>query len=362
MSEIRDFVLRNAFKVLFVVVVVGLFFYILAPFAISIVIGGILAMALGPVVSYVQARGLKRGSALALTIFLLAVLVLGPVVGFFVRGSRVITNYTKHADFEQMTLKAKQSAHGFMDRLSGLHGLDSETGLEKIDAMIGSIVGFITGVFGAFVAQLPEMFMLSFITLFAAYFFLREEDTIRSYFDKYSYFTPESSERFVRLLKTSCREVFVANILTGLLQATVVSIGALVFGVGDFFMVFFITFVASFIPIVGAGPVAAVLGLMCLTDGRTGSGIGMFVVAGVAGISDNVIRPYLASLGEVAVNPFVGLLAVIGGVIMLGLPGLFIGPLVASLCFGAVPIIIEELMPKDRRRSDLPGSQQKIIP
>ncbi len=354
MSEFRDYVLRNSFKALFVALVVGLFLYILAPFAVSIVIGGILAMALGPVVEKLEARGLKRGGALLLTVLMLGLLVLGPVVGFFVRGSRVVTAYMAHADFEQMTTQLKDRGLGLLDRLGDLHGLDSETAKQKIDSMVGKTVAFITGVFAAFVSQLPEMFLLSFITLFSAYFFLKEADRIRDVFDRFGHFSAENGDRFVRVVVMSCREVFVANILTGVLQAIVVSLGALICGVGDFFMVFFITFVASFIPIIGAGPVAVVLAIMCFMAERVGPGIGMLVVAGVAGVSDNLIRPYLASLGEVAVHPFVGLLAVIGGVIMLGLPGLFIGPLLAALCFGAVPIIVEELLPTERRSKTRP--------
>lgn len=349
MNEFRDYVLRNSFKAAFVVLVVGLFIYVMAPFAVSVVIGGILAMALRPVVGWMEARKLKRNTALILTTLLIGVIVLGPVVGFFVRGSRVVTTYMQHADFEAISSQVKARAHGVLEHFSDLHGMDSLTAKEKVDSMVGKVLGFITGVFAAFVSQLPEMFLLSFVSLFAAYFFLKEEAAVRALFDRYGHFTGENGDRFVRVVVTSCREVFVANILTGLLQATIVSLGAFACGVGDFFMVFFITFVASFIPIIGAGPVAAFLAVMCFMDGRTAPGIVMLVVAGVAGLSDNLIRPYLASLGEVAVHPFVGLLAVIGGVIMLGLPGLFIGPLLASLCFGAVPIIVEELMPTERR-------------
>jgi predicted PurR-regulated permease PerM len=48
------------------------------------------------------------------------------------------------------------------------------------------------------------------------------------------------------------------------------------------------------------------------------------------------------------VSPFIGLLAVVGGVIVMGLPGLFVGPLIASLVFGALPIIFDEYFPKEQ--------------
>lgn len=43
--------------------------------------------------------------------------------------------------------------------------------------------------------------------------------------------------------------IFFTNIITGIIQATIVSLGAFFFEVGDFFLVFFITFSVSFIPI-----------------------------------------------------------------------------------------------------------------
>jgi len=78
---------------------------------------------------------------------------------------------------------------------------------------------------------------------------------------------------------------------------------------------------------------------------RTGAGVAMSIIGVVSGLADNIVRPYLVSLGEVEVPAFIGFLAVIGGVIVMGLPGLFVGPLLASLMYGALPIIIEEYFP-----------------
>ena len=73
----------------------------------------------------------------------------------------------------------------------------------------------------------------------------------------------------------------------------------------------------------------------------------MLTIALVAGVSDNIIRPYLSSKGNVETNPIIGLIAIIGGVTMFGLPGLFIGPLVVSVFFGVLPIILDEYFPQE---------------
>ena len=74
------------------------------------------------------------------------------------------------------------------------------------------------------------------------------------------------------------------------------------------------------------------------------------IIAVITSVSHNIIRPYLGTLGAVNVHPFIGLLAVIGGVIAFGFPGLFIGPMVASIYFGALPIIVKEYFPESEER------------
>lgn len=80
-------------------------------------------------------------------------------------------------------------------------------------------------------------------------------------------------------------------------------------------------------------------------EGRYGAGTGMMIVAAISGTADNICRSYLGTLGEVSVHPMIGFLAVIGGVITFGFLGLFIGPLVAAIIFGTLPIIINEYLP-----------------
>lgn len=338
-------VTRNFFKVSFALMIFLVFFYIMMPFMISIILGGILAMALAPFVDFFIRRGLSRGTSLILFSLSLGAICFLPVVGFFIRGSRVVSELLHESNFTQLSHKYTTSSYKLIDQFCAIYGLDNTVVKTKLETITVSIGNFLSATFTEFISELPTIFMVGFITILAVYCFLRESDRIRQLFDRYFYFTKDNGDKFIHMIKLCCREVFFSNIITGVIQSTIVSVGALVFDIGDFFLVFFITFVVSFIPILGAAPVAAVLGLICFMEARFGAGIGMMIIAGFSGLSDNIIRPYLGSLGAVEVHPFIGLLAVIGGVIMFGLPGLFIGPLVVSLIFGALPIIIEEYFP-----------------
>jgi len=349
-AEFQNAIVKNFLKIVTVLLVIGLFLYLMAPFMISITLGGILAMALIPILDYLELkRGLKRQLALVLMCLTMSLVALVPVALFLVHSSKVITGALKNSDLNSLTNHAIASIYKVVDRLCDLYGIDTTMAHEKLTGIFKGTISFVTKQFGNLMSELPTVLMVGFITLLSMYFFLKEAKSIRQFFDKYFYFTKKNGNHFINMLKACCQVVFVSNIVTGIIQAFVVSIGAFAFGVGEFFVVFFVTFVFSFIPVIGAGPVAIILAIMCFFDDRFGAGTGMLVIAAVAGISDNILRPYLSSRGEVEVHPFLGFMAVIGGVIMFGLAGLFIGPLLASLTMGAVPVILEEFLDSDKK-------------
>jgi predicted PurR-regulated permease PerM len=77
----------------------------------------------------------------------------------------------------------------------------------------------------------------------------------------------------------------------------------------------------------------------------------MLVVAGLTAVSDNIIRPLTMMSGDNGLHPFISLLAVIGGVIAYGIPGLLLGPLIASICFSCIPILADDLFTNDEKKS-----------
>lgn len=353
MSEVTiHLFIKNFFKISILAILLSLFIYIMSPFILFIGLGGILAMALSPFVDFFIRRGLSRNLSLILFSFLLSLIGFVPVVGFFVRGSQVITEKLQQSNFSELKLQFASINERFINKFSLLYGLDAAYIEHKFDKILSYSFSSLTKIFNTFISELPLLLIMGLITMLSVYFFLKEAEKIRIFFNRYFYFSPENGDKFISMVKTCCREVFFSNIITGIIQATIVSVGALIFDVGDFFLVFYATFIASFIPVIGAAPMAVLLALFCFMDSHVGAGFGMLVVALISGVSDNIIRPYLGTLGAVEVHPFIGFMAVIGGVIMFGLPGLFIGPLLASLIFGVIPIIISEYSRSDYKNSN----------
>ena len=339
---------RNFFKLFTAFMIVALFIYILSPFLVPFIFGGMLALALSPfLTAFMRKYNWSKKKALSIMSIILFFIGALPLGIFLMRGTRIITQFFSAQSMSELTQKTQATVYAYLDSLALSHHLEAAMVKEKFNIFLQTAGTWVFQTMSNLVTQIPDIALGVLVMLLSFFFFLLKEDHIRDVFDRYFYFSKDHSNRFVAVLKSSCREVFFSNVLTGILQSTIVSFGALACGIGDFYIIFFCTFIISFIPVIGAAPMAFAISLYAFFDKQTGAGIAMLVIGGISGVADNVVRPYLVSLGEVEVPAFIGFLAVIGGVIMMGLPGLFVGPLLASLMYGALPIIVEEYFPQE---------------
>ena len=342
-SQVSKYVLKVA-TALVIIVCCG---YIFLPFFPPIIMGAVLALALSSSKAYLVKRGLTEFRALLTLMLGILFLALTPTLVFFIRGSRLINEYLHNPEFIEKLKGLQSQIVSRFNEYAPIVGLKPEELDNHIQTVVAKAGGQFFGLFGTVIAEIPDIALFCVIMVIAIYVFLDNERRIRKLFNRYFYFSTENANQFVQILKASSKTVFFSNVLTGVLQAVFVTVGALVFGVGDWFLVLFITFISSFIPVLGAGPVAFVLALYAFSTGDSVGGIGLVVIAVIAGAIDNVIRPFLATSGEVEVPALIGLLAVIGGVAAFGLKGLFLGPFVTSLAFGVLPLIFEDQFPSN---------------
>jgi len=140
-------------------------------------------------------------------------------------------------------------------------------------------------------------------------------------------------QRLSAVLERSCYNSIVSNVIVGAVQASVITAGARIFGYSESVVIFTIVFFMSFIPFIGASPVAFLLALIALIAGHTAPAIGMTVVVLIAAMIDNIIRPYLISGRADEVHPVLSFAVILGAIAMLGLKGLFLGPVILTATF-----------------------------
>ncbi len=331
------------FRLLTAVVIVGLFIYISWPILTPVLIAAIFALAMNPFVSLLQRR-LKRSRRLCAIILLLgfSFLFLLPGVNFLYRSTRLIQNTNfQESPLQKQLERLEGYAESQMQKLSDKTGLDltisKDSFRDSISKISNSLMQSAVNIF----AELPSVILGVFLILVSMYFFMVEASYFREMLFRFSFLEAEQTKEFLDLIKDSCRAILLSNVVVGAVQAAIVGLGALICGYNEFMIIAFLTFVVSFIPVIGAGPVALVLSAASFLESDIASGIGLLVTALVAGTIDNILRPFLIS-GKIEMHPLLGLLSVIGGVLVFGIAGLFFGPLIAILAIQGLPLLLQD--------------------
>lgn len=341
-------------RVLYVVILVGLLLFLISPFVIPLVFAGTIALALWPYHKKLVDKGLStRASAFSLTT-LFAFIISIPLFFFVIKGITALTKKLEELSINERLRNegvqelVRDIRHDFViaiRRFSGKYNLDF-LNEKKIDQYVGVANDYLLTYLRQFLSSLPTLFILLIIMLICIYAFLKHSAAIKEFFQKLFGFNDQRMHELIKTMIDGSRAVYLSNLATGGIQSLIVATGVSLLNVGEFFLVFFVTLVLSFIPVIGAAPVAFVFALWALLQGKITAAVILAIVGSFTGLIDNILRPWLASFGQSRISPVPAFICVIGGALWLGFPGLFIGLLIGTYAFDTLPIFWEELESK----------------
>ena len=320
------------------------------PFILPVALGGILSVVIFPL--YKKAIKKKWNPSLAALSSLIAfsLLFVVPTALVIIKGARVTSEFVQKT-LESTNPSEEPQSEGqqgiqkieiFAEETASKFGFDIPDPTAVFNKIYNTIGAFVLNALTDFFKNIPDFVVAFFIALLTMYFGLVENEKVHDTVKKYSFLSPANSEKLIVNIVLSCRSVIFSNVVTGGIQSAIIAIGAHFTNTGNFFVVGFVTFILSFIPVIGAAPAAYALGAYALITGNTTQGIVMLVVGTAAGILDNFIRPYLLSSGSSDIHPLWSLLGIMGGIILFGLPGLFIGPLILAVATSCLPIYVSD--------------------
>lgn len=167
-----------------------------------------------------------------------------------------------------------------------------------------------------------------------------------AWIERHAPMQPRTLRRLADAFVETGRGLVFGIVGAGLIQSVIATIAYLALGVPQALALGLLTLVFSVIPAVGTAivwiPVAAGLAL----TGRTGAALALGIIGlALIGTADNLVRPWLARRGKLELPTYVVLVAMFGGVELLGASGLVLGPLVVRLAKEAIVIWSEPRVP-----------------
>jgi predicted PurR-regulated permease PerM len=345
---------------LYIIVLLGLLLTLVSPFIISIVFAATISLTLKPLHSRLMNKGLSCAKAAAFLTSIFAVVISIPLFFFLIKGTVMLTTKLEELQVNEklrdqgVQALVKDIRHDFVlaikkysTQYEFLHFLNER----KIDQYLGIANNYLLKFFQSFLTQLPALFILLLIMILCTYSFLRHSLSIRLFFQRIFGFSDDMMDRLTQVFIKDSRAVYLSNILTGAFQSLLTATGVSLLGLSEFFLVFFVTLILSFIPVIGAAPVSFIFSAWAFVIGNIPAAIILLVLGVFTGLVDNFLRPWLATFGESNISPIFAFICVISGALWLGFAGLFIGLLLGSYAWDTIPIFWEELESKKQRNS-----------
>lgn len=301
------------------------------PFATGILLGALLAFTLDPFYRRLAKRFKSDTLASLAVVISTAAIVVGAVVGF---ATLFVTRAVQLANTARQALQPGGQLSGWVDAVLGWlsrFGISSEEVNARLAAAAGEIASISAKLAGSFATGTLSTLLSLFFALLTMHLVLKNWQRIVQEVVAVSPLHHDCSRYLLTEFERVGRMTVSGTVVTGLAQGALAAIGFWITGVPQPIFFGVTTAIASLVPAVGTLLVWVPAGIYLIATDHATKGVlelcwGALVVVGFC---DYVIRPRL--VGDKAMPTLLVFVALFGGIEMLGLPGLIVGPLIMAL-------------------------------
>ena len=188
-----------------------------------------------------------------------------------------------------------------------------------------------------------------FVMLYMLFFLFRDGEQLTHSIARAIPLHPQHTRRLLTQFATVVRATVKGNIVVALVQGALGSIAFWVLGLPGAALWGAVMALLSLLPAVGAALVWGPIALYYFFSGSVVQGIGLTLWgAFVIGLVDNVLRPILVGK-DTRMPDYLVLVATLGGIVVFGLNGFVIGPVIA-----AVFLVSWDMLAAARQQSAMP--------
>lgn len=305
----------------------------LVPLWAPLVLASWMAMVVRPVHTKLVRRVKGSGRAAAVVTVLFVVLALAPVVLMslsLVSAAATLLERVQSSGGARealQTLLSAESAPASPQLSADQFKLDAQQIVGFARRLGGGALNAVTTFFGAATAATIALFVF----VYGFYTFLVDSRRLHGWIVDHSPLERWQTLRLSGAYTETGRGLLIGVGLTALAQGAVATLGYVIIGVPQAFVLGLLTTFAALIPSVGTGLVWAPLALGLAIGGRMGEAAALVVLGCVISVADNFIRPTLSRHARLDLPTFLLFVAMLGGIAMFGTWGLLLGPLFVRL-------------------------------
>lgn len=337
----------NPFLLASLALVLVLTFFIFKPFLATLVLAGICAVVLHPIYKKIlKLIGGHEATATAVTVVLSIICIIIPLT---ILGAQMIHEAaTLYGNFSE--IDNKQS--GLVIVINDI-GKTSERfipGTEhyfnnisnNITIYIKQVLAWLMSNLGQALSSATVFLLDLFIFLISFYYLLKDGGKLKRELIRLSPLNDSDDETVFKKLELAVNSIIKGNLVIAFIQGILMAVGFYLFGLPNGILWGSVAVVASLVPRIGTAIVLVPAVLYLFVIGSTTPAIGLAVWGTlVVGLVDNILGPKLIGK-HLQLHPIFILLSVLGGIVLFGPIGIFLGPLVMSLLFALLSVYSRE--------------------
>ncbi|QDV29165.1 putative inner membrane protein [Planctopirus ephydatiae] len=339
------------------VIFILMFYQVMAPYLMSLLLAGVLAILAQPMhsSSLAYCRGWTSLAAAATTTGVVVVIVLPILFAILLTGlelSVFVQDNLSDSSWEQIKSTVSLRIDQFVQRIMPLMpaGADQEavkeqllSGIQNQVKQLGVGASEIASSTWGIIGTLINFFIQLTVCLLGLYFFLADGPRILHGAQNLIPIQPEYQQQVFDQFTKVTRSVVMGTLVAAVGQGIAMSLAVGFLGIGHIFVIGMVTTVAAMVPMIGAAGVYVPMSIYLATQGHyfTAAGLFLFGFLVISSI-DNVVRAYTLS-SNVQMHPLLGFVSILGGLEAFGLWGIFLGPMIASVLYALAKIFNQEL-------------------
>ncbi len=312
-------------------VFLSLFLAMVWPYLVALLMGLLLAILSRPLYDLLSKRGLGPRTAAGLGMAVILLAIIAPVTVFAVTAVKqaiALAAYLadeRGAEFIRTAVAAVTALKPVQWVIESPADLQAK-GLEFAQSAGAALSRVIL----VQAAALPDLALKVVISLLAWFFLLFEGEDFLKWLMGRVNMDSGLRRRLTDSFRATAASTVWATAAAAAAQALVVMLGFLLLGVPNIFLAGGATFIFAWIPILGSLPVCLAGAVYLYFSGSIFKLALMGLVAVVAGLMDNVVRPIVMK-GHGDMHPLLALIAIFAGIRMFGILGVIFGPIVAAM-------------------------------
>ena len=322
-------------SIFFFVLIAGLtiaFAYLIWPFLYPLFWAAVLAILFYPLYERIHSHLKIPGASSFVTILIILALVIIPFyyVGklFIIQSLDVFSSISQTPIISNVAGAARRLGHTSLAPYIGLNEQDITTSITSASQRVGS---FLLSNISDILENSFHFVIAVFVMFYCLYYLFKDGPALVR---RLIYLSPLGDEyerllvrRFTSTTRATLKGTFIIGTIQGVIGGVLFYVtdiqGALIWGV--------LMAIGATIPALGAWVIWAPIGILNLAMGHTAEGVIILAVGGlVISLIDNLLRPILVGK-DIQMHPLLVFLSTVGGIVIFGISGFVIGPVIAAL-------------------------------